>query len=470
MKIWMMVVALLTAGLSASANFAAPVSLEFAQGAAKAELAWAVGPQSPEESVLLLTWRDAKGAVIAAPGAFKVSLFMPGMGHGSAPTQVEPAREANGAYRISRVYFTMGGDWEIRVKLKTASGQEETQSLKLNVSEESALPQTGGEAGNSLGTSPALAAICADGVTPHPKWKGYWHLDYPHFALANDALYATMNLRANEKGAYAVVKVDRANPSEYTEVARFAEPVRDLALHEGKIWALFANRVVALDDRSGAEALSVATTAQALSGDEESARAFAWAGSKLVIAHGTLGTVSYDEKTASMSAINSLDLNQGGRISKATEVTAVSDTEVAFAVENVSVSNVAPFPFEGIVLMNTNGGKTERFAYNRKSSGSIANPRLAVADGTLLINNWGILHQVTLAEMRAEGSISARWTPIRFETNGGRQPGELLGDFIQDGEEILACGHTQYQDGATHQVIHQGVVFQKKLSDLLKRR
>lgn len=466
MKLWLLVLALLfTLGVNAPAR--AATALNFSGSVA--ELAWEKGPQSPEESVLRLTWKNAGGQTTEAPGAFKVVLFMPSMGHGSAPTFVEPARDASGAYRVSRLYFTMPGAWEVRVVLKSVSGTEETRALSLEIAEPAPIQAPAASPG--LAASPALAAICADGVTPHPKWKGYWHLDRPHFAWSEEALYATMHLRPNDQGAYAVVKVDRANPEAYAELVRFKDPVRDLSVHDGKVWALFADRLVAVDAATGAPALEVKTSRDLVTAEEESAQSFTWAGSRLVIAHGTRGMVAYDEAAAGITMAHGLALNDNGRISKATDVTTVNEKQVVFAVENVSVSNQAPFPFEGLVLMNLNGGAAvERYPYDRKTSGSIAEARLSVQNGQVLINNWGILHQVSLAEMRRQGSVTVHWTPVHFDTNGGRQPGELLGDFIADGETLLACAQTQYQDETTRDIIHQGVVYQKNLAELLQRR
>lgn len=57
---------------------------------------------------------------------FKVVLWMPSMGHGSSPTRVEPLLDttgnpAVGQYWVKQVYFSMGGDWDIRLQLKNGS-------------------------------------------------------------------------------------------------------------------------------------------------------------------------------------------------------------------------------------------------------------------------------------------------------------------------------------------------------------
>lgn len=45
-----------------------------------------------------------------------VLLWMPGMGHGSSPVTVEHL--GVGTYRASKVFFSMRGDWDIRIQLK----------------------------------------------------------------------------------------------------------------------------------------------------------------------------------------------------------------------------------------------------------------------------------------------------------------------------------------------------------------
>ncbi|MBN8542499.1 MAG: FixH family protein [Deltaproteobacteria bacterium] len=67
-----------------------------------------------------------------------VVLWMPSMGHGSAPTQVERAVDANGniltgVFNVRNVFFIMGGEWEVRVTLTDAQGARETKSFKVTL-------------------------------------------------------------------------------------------------------------------------------------------------------------------------------------------------------------------------------------------------------------------------------------------------------------------------------------------------
>ena len=304
---------------------------------------------------------------------------------------------------------------------------------------------------------PALAAICADGVTPNPIKPGYWHLDYPHFAIEGDTLVGTMYLRPNAQGAYALVKVDRANPETFTEIARFEEPIRDVKIHDSKIWALFSDRFVALEMATSQKVTEVRTLAA--EDKDSTAQAFAWAGDKLVIAHGHAGMVVYDGAARGITMRHTLNLSENG-FAKATDVVALSSGQVAFAVENLTVRNEPPFPFEGVIVMNLQGRDfLQKFAYDRRTAGSIALPRLIVSGGELVVNNWGTLHRIDIEAMKASGRPSPRWVPVKFETPVGVQAGELLGDLVVDGGELLACGHVSYMDRQTNKVIHTGVLY-----------
>lgn len=107
-------------------------SLQFLTGPATVQTSWTTGPLvSPKESRLRLEWLQASGEK-EAPGTFRVDLFMPSMGHGSAPTQVnrvldERGQPVPGAYEVTRMYFTMPGDWEVRITLRTPDGRTEAQ-------------------------------------------------------------------------------------------------------------------------------------------------------------------------------------------------------------------------------------------------------------------------------------------------------------------------------------------------------
>ena len=60
-----------------------------------------------------------------------VALWMPGMGHGSSPVKVE--RVDVGTYRASQVFFTMKGQWEIRIQLKERGDVKDQAILPITL-------------------------------------------------------------------------------------------------------------------------------------------------------------------------------------------------------------------------------------------------------------------------------------------------------------------------------------------------
>ena len=117
--------------------FAADQRLTFADGTVLADVTWLQPPRAPEENVMLIEWKDAAGRQIEPPGAFKVVVWMPDMGHGSSPTKIaryadRSGRPTVGMYRVSDIYFTMGGYWEVQVKLRY-NGGEETQVVPATI-------------------------------------------------------------------------------------------------------------------------------------------------------------------------------------------------------------------------------------------------------------------------------------------------------------------------------------------------
>lgn len=98
-----------------------------------------VAPVVGEESFLVLEARDAQThQVTEVTDQVKVALWMPSMGHGSSPTRVERAVDADGnvvpgTFTVRNVFFIMAGEWEVRVTLTNASGNKETKSFEVTL-------------------------------------------------------------------------------------------------------------------------------------------------------------------------------------------------------------------------------------------------------------------------------------------------------------------------------------------------
>lgn len=86
-----------------------------------ASFTWKKHQQGKEYGEMIVkVWRPnaADGSMILqdVPGDVAVELFMPDMGHGSSPVTVQ--RQDVGTFLATRVYFTMGGDWIVKVEVK----------------------------------------------------------------------------------------------------------------------------------------------------------------------------------------------------------------------------------------------------------------------------------------------------------------------------------------------------------------
>jgi hypothetical protein len=107
--------------------------LQFKNNTLHVHAKFSTPPTVMKKGSLQLQVLDAKSQqAIALNGQDKiaVSLWMPDMGHGSAPTQIQPL-PAVGAYAVSNLYFTMDGLWQVRVQLKSATSEVETQLFEV---------------------------------------------------------------------------------------------------------------------------------------------------------------------------------------------------------------------------------------------------------------------------------------------------------------------------------------------------
>jgi hypothetical protein len=115
--------------------------LVFAESKLHAHVTWEKGPLLGEESIISVEWRDFNHAPAQPKKAFEVVLWMPEMGHGSAPTVIEPVKDASGkpvvgAYRVSNVFFIMGGLWQVIIHLQKEDETKESQTLEVKIADE----------------------------------------------------------------------------------------------------------------------------------------------------------------------------------------------------------------------------------------------------------------------------------------------------------------------------------------------
>jgi hypothetical protein len=108
--------------LSNSANSAPVCELYFKTEALCASLEWVKKPAAPSDAAFRLKFWNTKtgspqGPFVAPPGEVRISLWMPGMGHGADPVTTTHDANETGVVQVNHASFSMKGDWEIWVSL-----------------------------------------------------------------------------------------------------------------------------------------------------------------------------------------------------------------------------------------------------------------------------------------------------------------------------------------------------------------
>lgn len=105
--------------------------LTFSEGRVHAHISWEVGPEVEKESALLVEFKTSDHKPMVIKSDLKVVLFMPDMGHGSSPTKAKKISEST--FKVSKVFFTMPGVWEVRLSLKNEDGTKETKVFTVQI-------------------------------------------------------------------------------------------------------------------------------------------------------------------------------------------------------------------------------------------------------------------------------------------------------------------------------------------------
>lgn len=84
---------------------------------------WMEGPALGTSRFIMRSWKTDTGSINGPytnfPNTLNVFLWMPAMGHGSAPVKIKSL--GDGEYEVSEVQFIMGGKWEVKFQLKNGN-------------------------------------------------------------------------------------------------------------------------------------------------------------------------------------------------------------------------------------------------------------------------------------------------------------------------------------------------------------
>jgi hypothetical protein len=111
-----------------------PCMLSFALSGLCASYTWATEISSQVEGTLALRfWRanDPTGPYVRPEQEVWLKLWMSSMGHGSSPVTIREL--APGEYEVSRIYFSMPGDWDLRFQLKQGTTVVEQVVVRYDV-------------------------------------------------------------------------------------------------------------------------------------------------------------------------------------------------------------------------------------------------------------------------------------------------------------------------------------------------
>jgi hypothetical protein len=113
-------------------TYAASCELRFTTNGLCVDLVWDKMQTDSEYGIITLKFyaKENPTVFVDPTNTPFVQLFMPSMGHGSSPTHVQ--KTSVGIYQVTNVFFSMPGNWDLRVQLKEGSKVIEQVIQKFN--------------------------------------------------------------------------------------------------------------------------------------------------------------------------------------------------------------------------------------------------------------------------------------------------------------------------------------------------
>ncbi|MBC7466329.1 MAG: FixH family protein [Bdellovibrio sp.] len=97
------------------------------------DLAFDKTPNDSDENTFILQFHQPGSSVaVGVDQTIAIILWMPSMGHGSSPVKIQ--KIADGIYRVTKVYFIMPGDWEIRLQIKDQETSNVIEQINQKIS------------------------------------------------------------------------------------------------------------------------------------------------------------------------------------------------------------------------------------------------------------------------------------------------------------------------------------------------
>lgn len=141
-RLFLILAALFTLSTTAAHADSSRCPLPLKRAKLCASISWDSAPATGRANAFTLRFWDLKtgsesGPYITPAQAPFVRLWMPSMGHGSRPVVISSAREGGaelpGVFRVEQVFFSMPGDWDVQVQLRSGSQVADQAVLSLDL-------------------------------------------------------------------------------------------------------------------------------------------------------------------------------------------------------------------------------------------------------------------------------------------------------------------------------------------------
>lgn len=209
--------------------------------------------------------------------------------------------------------------------------------------------------------------------------------------------------------------------------------VRDFVMRGDNLWLIDQEYLIEFDGR-GRE-LNRYSFSQTIS-KYEKPRGLDIREDELLIAHGSLGLVSFDLRSRQFNQLDLVNTQQArGQRSLAVSVTWVG------SLAYVALTGNTQHAFNGVVVYDLHNARMVNASGYKKHRHGVVDPyaRLYFYDNSVYMNNGGWIHQLDPNELASKKFTRPKWLPIPFPFQDRNRYLRVRGDFIFQNDEVFGC-------------------------------
>lgn len=269
--------------------------------------------------------------------------------------------------------------------------------------------------------------FCQNMVVPGSR-SGFYSVRRPQVFRGNAGRYYLQKITYKNETFFAVT-----SPNNKFQLKAPLKSVADFVVADDRIWLLSGMELIEFNQR-GRELSRYQFSAS--SNRHEAPRGLAISGEDLLIAHGSLGLVSFNRVGRTFSFLSEANtVQEDGRRSKTTSI--VVKDQRAF----VSLTGNMQYAFNGIVVIDLNTNTIENAAEYRQARHGVVDPhaRIYFYGGEFYLNNGGWIHQFSERDLLTKEFPRPHWLPIRYAYQDRNRFLRIEGDFVLEGNVIYGC-------------------------------